>query len=305
MVLTKTAFISGGTGFVGGHLASFLLKKGYRVIAAGRSARTDDSLTDKLKYVAADTMIPGPWQDELKEVDLVVNLAGMSIFHYWTGSYKKAIYDSRILTTRNLVDALPGNREVVFCSTSALGYYGTRGDDILAENETAGTDFLAEVCRDWEIEALIAAEKKARVIIARFSTVVDKSGGAMKVMIPPYRFFVGGPMGSGKQWFPWVHLSDLIEAILFLVDNKESKGVYNFCAPEPIRNGNMAKTIGRFLHRPALLKVPAFAMRLMLGEFGKSIMGSQRGTPQKLLKEGFQFKYPDFESAMKEVLSIN
>lgn len=303
--MTTTAFITGGTGFVGGHLVRHLLEREYRVIVTGRSAPPKPPPIDNLTYVAADTSVPGSWQDELKEVDLVVNLAGVSIFHYWTKSYKQSIYDSRILTTRNLVSALPTDREVTFCSASALGFYGSRGDDLLAEGEPVGKDYLAEVCRDWEKEVLLAAEKKARVIITRFSTVVDKSGGAMKVMIPPYRFFVGGPMGSGKQWFPWIHLSDLIAAILYLVDNKESTGIYNFCAPESIRNIDMAKTLGRLLHRPALLKVPAFAMGLILGEFGKSIMGSQRGTPQKLLEEGFQFQFADFESAMKEVLSNN
>ena len=302
--MLKTAFVTGGTGFVGKHLVSALLNKGYHVIAVSRSARPDENSADGLRYVAADTTLPGKWQDELTEVDLVVNLAGVSIFHYWTAAYKRAIHDSRILTTRHIVDALPSDRDVTVCSTSSLGYYGTRGDDVLTEAEPVGDDFLAEVCRDWESEALRAEEKKARVIIARFSTVMDKSGGAMKVMIPPYRFFVGGPMGSGKQWFPWIHLVDLIDGILFLAENGESRGIYNFCAPDPIRNVEMARAIGKLLHRPALLKIPGFAIGLLMGEFGKSIIGSQRGTPDRLLKEGFSFKYPDFKSAMKEVLSI-
>lgn len=302
--MDKSAFVTGGTGFVGTRLVRRLLERGYSVIAASRSARPRDAISDNLSYVTADTTKAGPWQDELKNVDLVVNLAGVSIFHYWTASYKKAIYESRILTTRNLVDALPGDREVVFCSTSALGYYGSRGDDVLTESEPVGSDFLAEVCRDWEAEAFKATDKNARVVVTRFSTVIDKDGGAMKIMLPPYRFFVGGPMGSGQQWFPWIHLEDLIEAVLFLAERDASQGVYNFCAPQPLRNVEMARTIGRLLRRPALLKVPLFAIRLLLGEFGTSIMASQRGVPQKLLEEEFQFRYPDFESAMKEVLAV-
>lgn len=300
--MTKKALITGGTGFVGRHLVQVLLKNGYQVIATSRSANRDDSYSAALRYVAADTTKPGSWQDNLKDVDLVVNLAGVSIFHYWTASYKKSIHDSRILTTRNLVEGLPTDRELTFCSTSALGFYGTRGDDVLAENEPVGSDFLAQVCQDWEREALKATDKNARVIITRFSTVVDRSGGAMKVMLPPYRLFVGGPMGSGKQWFPWIHLSDLLDAIMFLVGRAESNGVYNFCAPDSIRNLDMAKTLGQLLHRPALLKVPEFAVRLLMGEFGRAIMGSQRAVPHKLQEEGFQFAFPEFQSAMKEVL---
>lgn len=301
--MPKTAFITGGTGFVGSHLVQVLLKKGYRVITASRSARPADSTFGNLKYVTADTTVPGIWQDELKEVDVIINLAGVSIFHYWTKSYKEEIYNSRILTTQNLINALPDNKDVTLCSTSALGFYGTRGDDVLAENEPVGDDFLAKVCQDWENEALKATEKKARVIITRFSTVVDKRGGAMKIMIPPYRFFVGGPMGTGKQWFPWIHLADLLDGIVYLIENKDSKGVYNFCAPKPIRNTDMAKTIGKTLHRPSLLKVPYFAISLLMGEFGRSIMGSQRTTPERLLADGFQFKFSDFQSAMTEVLT--
>jgi len=303
--LTKTAFITGGTGFVGKNLVSLFLEQGYRVIAVGRSARPAESADGDLKYVAADTTIPGPWQDDLQAADVVVNLAGVSIFNYWTASYKKSIYNSRILTTRNLVDALPGDREVALCSTSALGYYGDRGDDLLNEEEPAGTDFLAQVCQDWEKEAFKASAKNARVIVMRFSTVIDKSGGAMKIMIPPYRFFVGGPMGSGKQWFPWIHLQDLLAGIAFLVDTKEAQGVYNFCAPESIRNAGMASSLGRLLHRPALLKVPGFAIKLLMGEFGKSILGGQRAVPERLLSEGYRFKYAGFESAMKEVLGLS
>lgn len=301
--MATTVFITGGTGFVGSYLVQVLLKRGYRVIAASRSARASDSSKGNLRFVTADTTVPGSWQNELKEVDVVINLAGVSIFHYWTKSYKKSIYDSRILTTQNLVDALPTDREVVLCSTSALGFYGTRGDEVLNETEPVGDDFLAKVCQDWENEAFKAAEKNCRVVTMRFSTVVDKSGGAMKIMIPPYRFMVGGPMGSGKQWFPWIHLSDLSEGIVHLIENKSSKGIYNFCAPKPVQNSAMAKIIGKALHRPSFLKVPFFAISLMLGEFGRSIMGSQRANPERLLAEGFQFKYADFQSAITEVLS--
>lgn len=297
----KKAFITGGTGFVGGHLIHLLLEKGYRVVAVGRSAKPASS-RENLEYISADTTIKGAWQETLKTVDLVINLAGASIFHYWTASYKKSIHTSRILTTRHLVEALAANQRVTFVSTSAMGFYGSRDDDLLTENEPVGEDFLAEVCRDWEAEALQAAGRNARVIIARFSTVVDKSGGAMKVMLPPYRFFVGGPMGSGKQWFPWIHLQDLLSALMFLIDNDTSHGAYNFCAPESIRNVDMARTLGRLLHRPALLRVPAFAMGLLMGEFGRTLLGSQNGIPQRLIDEGFQFRFPGFESAMKEVL---
>lgn len=295
-------FITGGSGFVGRHLSEYLLEKGCKVVATGRSQTIKGISHPNYRYLSADTSIPGDWQEELPQMDAVVNLAGVNIFNYWTKGYKQSIYDSRIQTTRNIVDALPEGKGISLISTSALGFYGDRGDDLLKESEPVGSDFLAKVCRDWETEALKARTKGSKVAIARFAVVLDKHGGALKMMLPPFRLFVGGPLGSGNQWFPWIHLQDLIQALWFLLEQEDPSGTYNFCAPTPITNREMSRSIGRALHRPSIFRVPAFAIRMVIGELGSMVLFSQRGEPQNLLKAGFNFGYPTFESALNEIV---
>ncbi|MBU1053501.1 MAG: TIGR01777 family oxidoreductase [Proteobacteria bacterium] len=294
--------ITGGTGFVGSYLSDTFIKKGYHVISIGGPPPGNALKHPNLKYVLADTTQKGSWQEELNNIDAVINLAGRSIFSRWNDDYKKSIYDSRILTTRNLVEALPSNKNITLCSTSAAGYYGDRKDDILTENESPGNDFLAKVCKDWENEAFKAEKKGVRVTITRFGIVLGKGGGALKQMIPPIRFFVGGPLGNGQQWFPWIHIEDLISAMLFIFENESVSGALNFTSPEPIRNIELVKTIAGILHRPAIMPAPAFFIKLFLGEFGSSILASQRVTPEKLLQYGFKFKYPDIKSALKNII---
>jgi uncharacterized protein (TIGR01777 family) len=205
-------FITGGLGFVGCHLSNFLLKDGNRVTAIGLNPKPNLIDHSEFRYIPADTTKAGDWQDEMRDQEVIVNLAGKSIFKRWTEDYKKQIYDSRILTTRNLVDALPDGSDVIFCSTSAVGFYGSRGDDVLTEESPPGEDFLAKVGKDWEWEALQALNKGARVVLTRFGIVLDRDGGAMGKMIPAFRRYLGGPLGSGEQWFPWIHMHDDCQA---------------------------------------------------------------------------------------------
>ncbi|MBT8364577.1 MAG: TIGR01777 family oxidoreductase, partial [Deltaproteobacteria bacterium] len=211
--------ITGGSGFVGNQLSDFLLGGGHRVTALGRSADQRRISHVNYKYVSADTTRSGKWQAEFDDADAVVNLAGATIFKRWTSSYKKQIYDSRILTTRNVVSALPQDKSITLCSASGAGYYGNRGDDLLKEDEIPGDDFLAGVSVDWEKEALKAGDQGARVAVMRFGVILGKNGGAMAKMIPAFKFFVGGSMGSGNQWFPWMHLDDLTAAIQFILED--------------------------------------------------------------------------------------
>lgn len=295
-------FITGGTGFVGRHLSSLLLNKGHQVTATGTRPLPKGIRNENFHYIIADTSQEGTWQTSLKNADAVINLAGRSIFSLWTQSYKKRIYDSRILTTRNLVESLPENKEIIFCSTSATGYYGNRGDDKLTESEAVGDDFLARVCRDWEAEAFRAEEKGARVVAMRFGVVLGKNGGAMKQMAPAFRFFVGGPLGNGMQWFPWIHLDDLSAAILFSLENPDVRGPVNFVSPGSVRNCDFAKTLGQALKRPAFMPSPAFMIRLILGEFGTSLLSSQRALSDKLSGYGFCFRYPDLDKAIRNIV---
>lgn len=293
--------ITGSTGFVGRHLSQSLLDEGHEVTGLGFHHRPIRH--ERFHFIQADTTRPGTWQESLTEMDAVVNLAGANIFKRWTKKYKQQIYDSRILTTANLVDALPPDRPVTFCSTSAAGYYGDRGDVILDEESTAGDDFLARVCRDWEKEAFRAEEKGARVAAVRFGIVLEKSGGALAKMLPAYRLFLGGRLGSGRQWFPWIHLDDLIGAMQFVLNRPEIRGPVNFCAPNPVRNKDFSQTLAAVLKRPARLPVPAPLLRLAAGELGTLILNSQRVSPKKLLANGFEFAYPDVESALRSALS--
>lgn len=295
-------FITGGSGFIGTRLSSYFLTNGHTVIAIGGRVAGKTLSHPNFKYISADTTKKGLWQDELKDIDAVINLAGRSIFNRWDEKYKKSIYESRILTTRNLVEALSAGKNITLCSTSAAGYYGDRGEDILTESEPSGTDFLAKVCRDWEEEAFKAKDKSVRVAAMRFGVVLGRDGGALEKMMLPIRFFVGGPIGSGKQWFPWIHIEDLISAITFILENKAVNGLLNFTAPKPTRNIELVKTIAGILHRPAFMPAPSFMIRLILGEFGSSLLASQRAIPDKLLKYGFKFKYPDIRSAVSNII---
>ena len=294
--------ITGGLGFVGSNLSDYLLDKGHSVLAVGRAATQKRITVDRYHYISADTTQPGDWQEALNDVDAVVNLAGKSIFKRWSESYKKQIYDSRILTTRNVVDALPADQSVVLCSASGAGYYGNRGDDLLKEDEKPGDDFLASVSIDWEAEALKATDKGNRVALMRFGVILGKDGGALARMIPAFKSFVGGPIGSGSQWFPWMHLTDLMAAIVFIVEQPQVNGPLNFCGPNPARNRELANTLGEVLGRPAFMPAPAFMIRAVLGEFGNVLLDSQRTIPDKLLSHGFKFQYPDIKSAIQAVV---
>ena len=294
--------ITGGSGFVGSNLANYLLNREHQVLAIGRSEPQHRIDHENYQFVAADTTRTGPWQKELEDADAVVNLAGATIFKRWTEKYKKQIYDSRILTTRNVVDALPAGTNITLCSASGAGYYGSRGDDILKEDEKTGSDFLAGVSVDWEKEALRASAKGGRVAVMRFGVILGKNGGAMAKLIPVFKMFIGGPLGDGNQWFPWLHLDDLMAAILFVLEQQEASGAFNFCAPNPVRNRDLAQALGEVLNRPSFMPAPAFMVRLAMGEFGDVFLGSQRTIPDKILNHGFSFQYPDIKGAIRAIV---
>jgi len=294
--------ITGGLGFIGTQLSDRLLEKGHQVIVVDRAPEPAAYTPQRVTYVPADTTTKGAWQEEIAGQDAVINLAGASIFTRWNDKTKQLIYDSRVLTTRNVVEAMDKNKEALLCSTSAVGYYGFRGDEELAEDDSPGSDFLAEVCIDWEAEANKATQKGARVVITRFGIVLGKTGGALGQMIPAFKKFVGGPLGSGKQWFSWVHMEDLLRAFIFVFENKDIHGPVNLCSPNPVRNKDLAKALGKVLSRPSFLKTPAFTLRLALGEFGSILLEGQKVMPSKLRKHGFRFRYPEIMGALQEAV---
>jgi uncharacterized protein len=294
-------FITGGSGFVGTRLIHDLIDRGHRVIAVGTSSTHKNPPNENFRYISADTTLKGSWQDALEDIDAIINLAGRNIFKLWSDTYKQQIYNSRILTTRNLVEALPERKEIILCSTSGAGYYGNRADESLTEDASSGSDFLANVCIDWEKEAFLAEKKGVRVAAMRFGVVLDKNGGALSKMIPAFKSFAGGPLGSGRQWFPWIHMADLISAINFILETNEIKGPVNFCAPNPIRNRDFGKSLGNVLKRPSFMKVPSFMIRLVVGEMGTLLTNSQKVIPHKLLRHGFKFQHPDIDAALEDI----
>jgi uncharacterized protein (TIGR01777 family) len=297
--------VTGGLGFVGTRLSIRLLGKGHHVTVVDHSPHPKAYTPAEVRYLSADTTQRGAWQEEVSGQDAVINLAGASIFRRWNDETKLLIHDSRVLTTRNVAEAMPEGKNALLCSTSAVGYYGSRGEELLMEHDAPGDDFLSRVCIDWENEANKAADKGVRVVLARFGIVLGKTGGALGQMIPAFKKFVGGPLGSGDQWFSWIHMEDLLNAFIFVFEKEDVSGPVNFCAPNPVRNRDLASTLGKVLHRPSLLKMPAFMLRLMLGEFGSILLEGQRVVPAKLLEHGFSFRYPEITDALEEVVGNN
>ncbi|MFO7710113.1 MAG: TIGR01777 family oxidoreductase [Desulfobacterales bacterium] len=295
-------FITGASGFVGSRLTRHMLDCGHQVTGVARHAPPQGIDEVGFSFVTADTTRPGSWQTEVAQADAVINLAGRSIFGRWTDALKQEIRDSRILTTRHLVGGMQTGKPVVFISASGVGYYGDRGEEPITEDTPAGSGFLAQLSLDWEAEARRAAEIGARVVFVRLGVVLGPGGGALSQMIPAFKAFVGGPIGSGRQWFPWIHLEDLAAAVAFILDHTELSGPVNLCAPHPVRNRELAQALGGALGRPAALPAPAFMLKLILGEFAGVLLDSQRALPQKLTASGFRFRYRKIQPALAAVL---
>lgn len=295
-------FLTGGTGFVGKGLTQRLVGAGHEVTLLTRSLRKFGSHPPEISLVEGDPTRKGEWQKFVREHDVVINLAGASIFSRWTTEMKRVLRESRILTTRNLVETLDGSRVKTFFSTSAIGYYGFHEDEELTESSLSGSDFLAQLASDWEKEARKAEDHGVRVVLTRFGIVLGEEGGALRQMIPMFKKYLGGPLGSGRQWFSWIHRDDLTQAFLFLLGRSEIFGPVNFTAPNPARNRDLAAALGKVLNRPAMLPAPGFMLRLVLGEFGSILLKGQKVIPQKLLQGGFQFRYPTISEALEEIL---
>lgn len=296
-------FMTGGTGFVGTRLAEDLVHRGHEVTILTPTLEGMERSVEGISCLAGNPTISGSWQESVKDHDVIINLAGASIFSRWTAEQKQILRSSRLETTGNLVDALPDKAgHITFLSTSAVGYYGYHKDEELTESSPAGDDFLARLAVDWEGEARRAGEKGTRVVLMRFGIVLGKNGGALGQMAPLFRYFLGGPLGSGKQWFSWVHMRDLLEACAFFMGHPGISGPVNICSPNPVRNRDLARAIGRTLRRPSFMTAPGFMIRLLLGEFGSVLLRGQRVLPRRLLDEGFQFHYPLIREALTDIL---
>ena len=298
-------FITGGLGFVGTTLTAMLVQNGHRVTAIERNPGNKPAPPQGVSVIEADASKPGPWQDALAEHDAVINLAGVSIFSRWSRRKKDEIYYSRILITRNVVDALKkrAGKKTDLLSASAVGYYGFHDDETITESDASGDDFLARVCRDWESEALRAENYGTRVAITRFGVILGGKGGALNILKKLFRLRLGNRLGSGRQWFSWIHADDLATAFTFLLNKKNINGAINLTAPNPVTNRELTKALNRSLGTfPLLPPAPGFMMKILLGEFGNFLLKGQRAIPRRLQDLGFTFRYPDINKALIELL---
>jgi len=294
--------ITGGTGFIGRELAASLLADGHAVTVLTREITSAGNRVPSGAKAIRDLA-------KADAIDAVVNLAGASLGGVrWNPVAKMGFRSSRIDTTRRLVDWMSRlqAKPKVLISGSAIGWYGAHGDEKLNETMPAGSDFSATLCRDWEAEAYKATALGVRVCTLRTGIVLGPDGpaggGALAQMLPAFRLGGGGPMGSGKQWMSWVHRADLVAMIRFLIEREMASGPYNGTAPEPVTNAEFAKTLGRVLKRPAILPMPGFALKMIVGEMAEILLTGQRVIPQAAMDQGFQFRFPTLEGALRDVL---
>ena len=297
------ALVTGATGFVGHRLLPRLEEP---VVLSRDPVRARESLASRNVTAFEWHAAEGPPPVEAFDgVDCVIHLAGESVGEgRWNEAKKNRIRESRVAGTRNLVEGIArlDKKPRVLVSASAVGYYGSRGDQVLTESTSPGDDFLAEVCIGWEEEAAKARQHGVRVVSMRVGVVLGSGGGALAKMLTPFRLGVGGRLGDGRQWMPWIHIDDLVGIILHSCQNDSVSGPVNGTTPNPVTNFEFTKTLGRVLKRPTVFPMPRFMLRLALGEFGDVLLTSQRAVPEAAQKSGYEFQYPDLEGALRAIL---
>lgn len=297
--------ISGGTGLIGTHLCDKLISEGYKVHILTRSPgkhNTDNPLIEYNKWSSDEDALA--YKQLFEDSFAIVNLAGASLgAKRWTEDFKKVIYKSRIDTTEKIVEIINLCERKPQCLVSASGsnIYKDNGDDIINEESELDDGFLAKICKDWESAAVKAAEMGVRVVCIRTGVVLDRNEGAIAELKRPFKFFIGGPQGTGNQYLSWIHLKDIIDLYYWAITNPNISGPLNGTSPNPERNKNFCKKLGKALGRPSWLPVPGFALKIVIGEFAESLLVSLRVIPEKALKEGFNFSFPVLEDALNDI----
>jgi uncharacterized protein (TIGR01777 family) len=295
-------FVTGATGLVGRAVCAALLAEGHSVSALSRRAGAAAGLPAGARAVTGDPAAPGAWQDELARCDACVHLAGEPVAEgRWSAGKKRRIRESRVRSTANVAEVIRAGGPAVLVSGSAVGLYGSRGDEELDESSPPGEGFLADVCREWEAAAA-PASARARVVLLRTGIVLSPHGGALPKLVQPFRFLAGGPLGDGAFWQPWIHLADEVGLVLLALEDARAAGPLNAVAPAPVRNRELARAIGKVLHRPSALPAPALALRVALGELASVVLSSQRVLPRKALALGYRFRFPEVEGALEDLL---
>lgn len=297
--------IAGATGFVGSRLVAQLQAQGHQVIILTRSPQQASNRFGQAQIVGYNPLKSGEWQQSISGCDAVINLAGEPIAEKrWTPAQKRSILDSRQLGTQKIVEAidLATIKPQVLINASAIGYYGTSETSKFDETSPAGTDFLAEVCAAWETAAQSVTANGTRVVILRLGIVLGENGGALGKMLAPFSAFVGGPIGSGNQWFSWIHRDDVVKLIIAALNDTKMQGVYNATAPNPITMTEFAQTLGTVMNRPSWLPVPNFVLEAMLGEGAIVVLQGQQVVPTRTLAQGFDFQYSTIEPALTAIV---
>jgi uncharacterized protein (TIGR01777 family) len=301
--------ITGATGFVGSCLVEKLHNQGHQILVFTRNKSKakkvfPNSAFPNLETIEYNPKESGDWQQAISGCDAVINLAGEPISERWTPQHKKEIMESRQLGTRKIVEAIKQaeSKPKVLINSSAIGYYGTSETATFDESSASGNDFLAQVCQQWEAEAAKVKEAGVRLIIIRTGIVLG-NGGALAKMIGPFKMFAGGPIGSGRQWFSWIHRDDLVNLIIEALKREDMEGVYNGTAPNPVKMVQLSQTLGEVMHRPSWLPVPEFALELLLGDGAKVVLEGQQVLPKKTQSAGFQYQYPTLKPALTEILA--
>ena len=296
--------VTGATGTIGSALVRVLRTRADEVTALSRNARRASEALGVEAQEWKDPKGEQPPLDALRGRDGVMHLLGETVAQRWSDEIKREIRDSRILSTRNLVAALAelpdAERPGVLVSQSATGWYGPHGDERLDETAPAANDFLGQVTADWEAEAVKARELGMRVALTRTGVVLSESGGALEKMMPFFKLGIGGPVAGGRQYVPWVHLDDVVGALLFALDTAAADGPLNVTAPEPVTNKELSRTLGRVLKRPAFAPVPGLAVKSLYGEMAEIVTTGQRAVPARLQDLGYDFRRPDLEAALRE-----
>lgn len=298
--------VTGGTGFIGRALCAELIKAGHAVIALTRDVEVAGPLLgDHVETVEWNADLGGAWKSSIDGADAVVNLAGESIGDKrWTAARKQIIIGSRLAATNALVEAIgkAKRKPEVMINMSAIGYYGSHGDEVVTESDPPGNDFLATTTKQWEDAARKVEATGIRLVLLRTGIVLEDGGGALARLLTPFRLFVGGPLGSGKQWFSWIHRDDVIGLFRFALENKNVKGVMNATAPEPLTNKEFCATLGKVMGRPSWAPVPGFVLKIILGEMSMMVLTGQRVMPVAAEKAGYKFKYRKAEEALAAIL---